>query len=143
MRNTVKRFALPVIATALVLSACAREETWQVVAVYTDPDTPGALPVDAAGAVNVAVDGSSFHGTTGCAEMSGTYAIDKGVLTVTDVDMPDAGGCVGGARRTHDQLAGLLSPGARFDVHQLSDYEVVLTAVVEAIEPPSLRLMLL
>lgn len=139
----MKRFAVVLLAAAAALGGCAREETWQVVAVYTDPDTPGALPADAAGAVNVAVDGASFSGSTGCGEMRGNYTLDEGELTVTDVDVPGAGGCSGGARRTHDQLAGILHDGARFTVRELSDYEVVLTADVDSVEPPAVRLMLL
>lgn len=132
----------------LALAGCAGGQTWQVVGVYTDPELPGDLPADAAGAVNFGVRGSHFKGSTGCADVSGTYTEADGRVELSDVKVADPGACGGGARHTHDQLAGLLVDGASYTLKRLSDYEVVLTAGGEgdddpAADRPAIRLMLL
>ena len=56
-------------ALALPLAACGGEQTWQVVAVHTDPAEPGALLADAAGLANFTITDSSLTGTTACADL--------------------------------------------------------------------------
>ena len=55
------------LAFPLLLVACGAPagDTWQVVAVYTDPSLPGDLPPDAAGRAAVTVTGDAFEGFTG------------------------------------------------------------------------------
>ena len=41
----------------------------------------------------------------------------------------------------HDQITGLLSEGAVFNLRRLSEYEVLLTLRSDAFDPPSVRMM--
>lgn len=133
----------PVLAAALALAGCATGQTWQVVGVYTDPSLPGALTPDAAGRANVTVRGDTFEGTTGCAEVEGSFEETEEQVAMREVAVGQLGACTGGVRRTHDQLAGLFVEGAEFSVRRLSEYEVLLTSTADALDPPSVRLMLL
>lgn len=64
-------------------------------------------------------------------------------LTLVDVEVADADGCIGGSRYVHDTLTSLLTPGAAFDVRKLNDKEATLTVVSDAIDRPSIRVMAL
>lgn len=134
-----------VLTTALALASCAAPTpTWQVMAIYTDPALPGALPRDAAGKANVAVRGDTLRGTTPCAQVEGTIARDDATVTLTTITIGEPEQCAGGSRHTHDQLVDLLSEGAVFSVRELSDTERLLTlAGTDAFDPPSIRLMAL
>lgn len=131
-----------VLLPALALVGCASTQTWQVVAVYTAPDLPGDVPADAAGRVNFAVDGTTFTGSTGCADVAGEFAQDGDTVTLETITVGDVGECTGGTRHIHEQLVPLLTQGATFTRRDLSEYEVMLTGD-NTVDPPSIRLMLL
>ncbi|MDY5785287.1 hypothetical protein [Corynebacterium sp.] len=115
--------------------------TWQVVAIYTDPDQPGALPPDAAGRAALTFGSSSMNGSTGCAPVRSAISAsgDRLRLDEVEIDIPDT--CVGGARHVHDTLTELLAPGSEFAVRRFGDTEAVLTRVGDEIDPPSIRVM--
>ena len=107
-------------AAALTLSACgAKEDIWQVTAVYTDPSVPGDLPADAHGSANFSLSGSTVHGTTPCALVTAQVTLEDEQVSIDSVDMRPRGGvdCTGGRLHTHEQLASLLEPGLLFDVN--------------------------
>jgi len=132
------------LAFPLLLVACGAPagDTWQVVAVYTDPSLPGDLPPDAAGRAAVTVTGDAFEGFTGCALVSGSFSRGPEELSLIDVSVsPAPDTCTPGARHVHDQITGLLSEGAVFNLRRLSEYEVLLTLRSDAFDPPSVRMM--
>lgn len=147
----MKKLAPLVALGALAaLSGCSLQApTWQVVGVYTDPSLPGALPADAAGAANFRVHSGEFRGSTPCASVRGELTIDGDTLTLDFVELDDPGDCSGGARHTHDQLAGLLTPGASFHIVETAPTERLLVENVENVEDtdagsidrPSVRLV--
>lgn len=143
----MKRLAVAAALLPFTLAGCASGQTWQVVGLYTDPALPGDLPADVAGAVNFDVRDSRFAGETGCAAISGEFTDVEGGIEFTNVEVAGPGDCSGGARHTHEQLAGLMVDGAAFDVRRMSEYEVLLTQRTDAhepgSEPKSIRLMLL
>ncbi|WP_245945737.1 hypothetical protein [Corynebacterium senegalense] len=115
--------------------------TWQIVALYTDPATPGELPADAAGKASLAFGDRSMTGQTGCAAVKATTTTEGEVLRLADVEISDIGECDGGSRYVHDRLVGLLTPGAGFEVRRLGEGEAVLTKTDAGVEPPSIRVM--
>ena len=136
-------------ALTLPLAACGGEQTWQVVAVHTDPTEPGALLADAAGLANFTLTDSSLTGTTACADLDAAITTEDDAFTVDSVEMGDAADCDGGARHVHEQLTSIIVPGARFRVDHLTDSEMVFTATSDGpegepvVDPPSIRLMAL
>ncbi|TVX77408.1 hypothetical protein [Corynebacterium sp. NML180780] len=140
-------------ALTLPLAACGGEQTWQVVAVHTDPAEPGALLADAAGLANFTITDSSLTGTTACADLDAAITTEDDAeddaFTVDSVEVGDAADCDGGARHVHEQLTSIIVPGARFRVDHLTDSEMVFTATSDGpegepvVDPPSIRLMAL
>lgn len=140
-------------ALGLPLAACDGEQTWQVVAVHTDPAEPGALLADAAGLANFTITDSSLTGTTACADLDAAITTEEygedDAFTVDSVEVGDAADCDGGARHVHEQLTSIIVPGARFRVDHLTDSEMVFTATSDGpegetvVDPPSIRLMAL
>lgn len=129
-----------VAGAALGLVACApAPPVWQVVAVYTSPDTPGDLPDRA----NVSIDGSKLTGSSGCGKVEGEVTVTEDTLTIHEISFPDPAGCEGAARYTHDQLASLVVPEATFRINNVSDTEKVLTLDGEDVNEPSVRVMML
>ncbi|GAA1167000.1 hypothetical protein CGLAUT_10420 [Corynebacterium glaucum] len=149
----MKRSAL--LAAALcfpaAVTACssAQQETWQVVAIYAEPDLPGNLPADAAGTVNVRLtdtkDTPTFAGTTPCAEVTGTLSQndDEQVTAIDTVEfgaITNDDSCIGGARHTHNQLAELLKPGTAIAMAKPSEEELRVVLSPDAVNPPSIWL---
>lgn len=140
-------------ALTLPLAACGGEQTWQVVAVHTDPAEPGALLADAAGLANFTITDSSLTGTTACADLDAAITTEDDAeddaFTVDSVEVGDAADCDGGALHVHEQLTSIIVPGARFRVDRLTDSEMVFTATSDGpegepvVDPPSIRLMAL
>ncbi|OIR45852.1 hypothetical protein [Corynebacterium sp. NML130628] len=131
---------LLVAGAALGLAACApAPPVWQVVAVYTSPDTPGDLPDRA----NVSIDGSKLTGSTGCGKVEGEVTVTEDTLAIHEISFPDPAGCEGAARYTHDQLASVVVPEATFHINNVSDTEKVLTLDGEDVNEPSVRVMML
>lgn len=117
--------------------------TWQIVGVYTDPNLPGDLPGDAAGTASLTFGARSMKGQTSCAPLRATITAEGTHLRLDEVEIDDAGNCTGGARHTHDQLAGILTPGASFEVRRYGDAEALLTSNRGELNSPSIRVMTL
>ena len=107
----------------LALAACAPAPTWQVVSVRTSEGQPATETSLA----RVRIDDQRFSGTTGCADVSGSFEGESDI-TLSDVRVGDPGGCSGWARHTHDQLADLIVNDAAFRVSRPADFELVLVA---------------
>ena len=101
------------------------------------------LPADAAGRASLRIAGDSMNAMTGCAPLRAKVEQTSERLTLVDVEVADADGCIGGSRYVHDTLTSLLTPGAAFDVRKLNDKEATLTVVSDAIDRPSIRVMAL
>lgn len=111
------------IAPLLALAACAPAPTWQVVSLRTSEDQPATE----ASTARVRIDGQRFSGTTGCADVSGSFEGESDV-TLTEVELGDPGDCSGWARHTHDQLEHLLTENKAFQVSHPADFEMILVA---------------
>lgn len=105
------------------LAACTSGPTWQVVSVRTAEDQPAAETSVA----RVRIDDHRFTGTTGCADVTGTFEEEEqDTVSLNEVELSDPGECSGWARHTHDQLAPLLTDGASFSISRPADFELVL-----------------
>ena len=111
------------IAPLLALTACAPAPAWQVVSLRTSEDQPATETSIA----RVSIDDQRFTGTTGCADISGSFEGESDV-TLTAIDIGDPGDCSGWARHTHDQLAHLLAENTTFQVSHPADFEMILVA---------------
>lgn len=111
------------IAPLLALAACAPAPTWQVVSLRTSEDQPATE----ASTARVRIDDQRFSGTTGCADVSGSFEGESDV-TLTEVELGDPGDCSGWARHTHDQLEHLLTENTAFQVSHPADFEMILVA---------------
>lgn len=137
------------IAACLLLAGCSAEpdhvlggRTWEVTAVYTDPDVPGAVPADAAGRALVVFGAESLTARTACAPLQAGASIDDGVVQLKGVRVGDVReDCIGGSRRVHDQLTGLLTEGAEFDVTHLTDDVITLKLRSEVLDRPTIKLV--
>lgn len=124
------------LAPVMLLAACSSPLQWHVVGVYTDPDAPVARNT---GGAYVTFSGSSFSGTTGCAEVSGEFEGDD-TVRLHDVTVGDPGDCAGWARHMHDQLAPLLHDDTEFTVTRPTDTDLVLTLLSDAVDAPAVKL---
>lgn len=111
------------IAPLLALAACAPAPTWQVVSLRTSEDQPATE----ASVARVRIDGQRFTGTTGCADVSGSFE-GEDTVTLENIALGDPGDCSGWARHTHDQLAHLLTENTSFQVSHPADFEMILVA---------------
>ena len=109
--------------TLFALAACAPAPTWQVVSLRTSEDQPATE----ASIARVRIDDQRFTGTTGCADVSGSFE-GEDTITLTDLKLSDPGDCSGWARHTHDQLTQLLTEGTSFQVSHPADFEMILVA---------------
>lgn len=133
----------------LPLAACSAESdhvlggrTWEVTTVYTDPDTPGAVPGDAAGRAIVVFGAESLTARTACAPLQAGASIDDDVVRLKGVRVGDVReDCIGGSRRVHDQLTELLTEGAEFDVAHLTDDVITLKLRDDALDRPTIKLV--
>lgn len=105
------------------LAACAPAPTWQVVSLRTSEDQPATE----ASVARVRIDDQRFTGTTGCADVSGSFE-GEDTITLTDLKLSDPGDCAGWARHTHDQLEHLLTENTTFQVSHPADFEMILVA---------------
>ncbi|WP_296149278.1 hypothetical protein [uncultured Corynebacterium sp.] len=137
------------IAACLLLAGCSAEpdhvlggRTWEVTAVYTDPDVPGAVPADAAGRALVVFGAESLTARTACAPLQAGAEIRDDTLRLKGVRVGDVReDCMGGSRRVHDQLTGLLTEGAEFDVTHLTDDVITLKLRRDALDRPTIKLV--
>ena len=137
------------IAACLLLAGCSAEpdhvlggRTWEVTAVYTDPDVPGAVPADAAGRALVVFGAESLTARTACAPLQAGASIDDDVVRLEGVRVGDVReDCIGGSRRIHDQLTELLTEGAEFDVAHLTDDVITLKLRSDALDRPTIKLV--
>lgn len=111
------------ILPLFALAACAPAPTWQVVSLRTSEDQP-AIETSVA---RVRIDDQRFTGTTGCADVSGSFE-GEDTITLEDIKLRDPGDCSGWARHTHDQLAHLLTENTTFQVSHPADFEMILVA---------------
>ncbi|WP_297850829.1 hypothetical protein [uncultured Corynebacterium sp.] len=133
----------------LPLAACSAEpnhvlanRTWEVTAIYSDPDTPGAVPSDAAGRALIVFGAESLNARTACAPLQAGAEINDGQLTLKGVRVGDVReDCIGGSRRVHEQLTGLLTEGAEFDIKHLTDDVITLKLRDDALDRPTIKLV--
>lgn len=111
------------IAPLLALAACAPAPTWQLVSLRTSEDQPATE----ASIAHVRIDDQRFTGTTGCADVSGSFE-GEDTITLENITFGDPGDCSGWARHTHDQLAHLLTENTSFQVSHPADFEMILVA---------------
>lgn len=143
----MKRYAaalclLPLAACAPAPDHVLAGRTWEVTAVYTDPDTPGAVPADAAGRALVVFGAESLTARTACAPLQAGADISDGEVRLKGVRVGDVReDCIGGSRRVHDQLTGLLTEGAEFDVAHLTDDVITLKLRSDALDRPTIKLV--
>ncbi|WP_342318388.1 hypothetical protein [Corynebacterium mayonis] len=143
--KTTRLFSAAALAAALTVAGCSAEkrgETWQIVALYTDPNTPGALPADAAGKAYFIMGGQEVKGFTGCTPLRATIDAREERIRLETVEYGATDeGCSGGTELVDATLKQLLTPDAEFVLRHMSDNEMLLTAASDAINPPSIRLM--
>lgn len=145
----MKRFAAALCLLPAALAACSPApdhvlagRTWEVTAVYTDPATPGAVPIDAAGRAIVVFGAESLTARTACAPLQAGAAIQDDTLRLKGVRVGDiTDDCIGGSRRVHDQLTGLLTDGAEFDITHLTDDVITLKLRSEVLDRPTIKLV--
>ena len=111
------------IVPLFTLAACAPAPTWQLVSLRTSEDQPATETSVA----RVRIDDQRFTGTTGCADVSGSFE-GKDTITLENITLGDPGDCSGWARYTHDQLAHLLADNTTFRVSHPADFEMILVA---------------
>lgn len=152
----MKRLLLSGAAAAvLTLSACATEPTaevtgtsWLVTDIWTVPGEPSTLPPEAAGRARLAFGEHSMTGHTGCAPLQGTVSVTRegedtdvesaSTITIERLEVEEpAEDCPAAA--VHEQLTGLIEPGAVFDVRH-EDRALVLTLRMDAVDRPAIGL---
>ncbi|MCZ9294430.1 hypothetical protein [Corynebacterium meitnerae] len=139
------------LASCLALAGCAQEPgeleetTWEVVAVYVDPSTPGGVTPDAAGRAIVAFGPSSVAVQTGCAPLQARAEVSDDYVRLVEIkEGPLIDDCFGGTRTLHTHLTSLLTEGSEFDVRTYgkdAPTELVLTKRTDGVERPSIRLV--
>lgn len=111
------------LITLFALAACAPAPTWQLVSLRTSEDQPATE----ASIAHVRIDDQRFTGTTGCADVSGSFE-GEDTITLESITFGDPGDCSGWARHTHDQLEHLLTENTTFQVSHPADFEMILVA---------------
>lgn len=111
------------IVPLFALAACAPAPTWQLVSLRTSEDQPATE----ASIAHVRIDDQRFTGTTGCADVSGSFE-GEDTITLESITFGDPGDCSGWARHTHDQLEHLLTENTTFQVSHPADFEMILVA---------------
>lgn len=140
---------LAAAACLIPLAACSPApdhvlagRTWEVTALYTDPDTPGALPIDAAGRALIVFGAESLTARTACAPLQAGAEVSDNEVHLKGVRVGDAReDCIGGSRRVHDQLTSVLTEGAEFDVTHLTDDVITLKLRSDALDRPTIKLV--
>ena len=100
------------------------------------------MPADAAGRALVVFGAESLTARTACAPLQAGASIDDGVVQLKGVRVGDVReDCIGGSRRVHDQLTGLLTEGAEFDVTHLTDDVITLKLRRDALDRPTIKLV--
>lgn len=141
--------ALWVLCLPLSLAACGNEpdhmlagRTWEVTAVYTDPELPGAVPGDAAGRALIVFGAESLTARTACAPLQAGAEVNDDEVRLKGVRVGDVrDDCIGGSRRVHDQLTSILTEGAEFDVAHLTDDVITLKLRSDVLDRPTIKLV--
>ncbi|MCQ4619199.1 hypothetical protein KBX10_08950 [Corynebacterium sp. CCUG 59401] len=139
------------VAAAAALAGCSAPThplagtTWEIVAVYTDPDFPGDVPLDAAGRAVIVFGRESLTARTGCAPLQAGASISDSDVQLRGVTTGKLDSdCAGGSRRLHTQLSEILVPDAEFDLRRYGEDEITLTArrgdEID-LNPPTIRLV--
>lgn len=139
------------LASCVLLAGCAsqpgelEETTWEVVAVYVDPATPGGVTPDAAGRAVLAFGPSSIAVQTGCAPLQARAEVSSDFVRLVEVkEGPLIDACQGGTRLLHNHLTSVLTEGSEFDIRSYgedSPKELVMTKRTDAVDKPALRLV--
>ena len=139
------------LASCVLLAGCAsqpgelEETTWEVVAVYVEPATPGGVTPDAAGRAVLAFGPSSIAVQTGCAPLQARAEVSSDFVRLVEVkEGPLIDACQGGTRLLHNHLTSLLTEGSEFDIRSYgedSPKELVMTKRTDAVDKPALRLV--
>ena len=139
------------LASCVLLAGCAsqpgelEQTTWEVVAVYVDPATPGGVTTDAAGRAVLAFGPSSIAVQTGCAPLQARAEVSNDFVRLVEVkEGPLIDDCLGGTRTLHTHLTSLLTEGSEFDIRSYgedSPKELVMTKRTDAVDKPALRLV--
>lgn len=145
----MKRLAVALCLLPAALAACSPEpdhvlagRTWEVTAVYTDPDMPGAVPIDAAGRALIVFGAESLTARTACAPLQAGAEIHDDTLRLKGVRIGETDAdCIGGSRRVHEQLTGLLTEGSEFDITHLTDDVITLKLRSHALDRPTIKLV--
>lgn len=148
----MRRRAAALISGVAFLAACApqpqhtlADSSWEVVAIYVDPEATGAVPADAAGRVTMTFGSQSITAQTGCAPLQAKAEITEDSVSVDRVQVGKlADYCIGGSRRTHEQLTAMLTPGAEFDLRRYGEtgkQEITLTKRTDDVDSPTIRLV--
>ncbi|WP_257159741.1 hypothetical protein [Corynebacterium cystitidis] len=128
-------------------------ETFQVVSVYLEPNSPDELPASAAGAARLVIGESTMTGSTGCAPLQAAVVFsdsasgkevardDADLVRVTNVEFRDPGDCDGGRRFVHNALEVVLTAETDLRIDRLSGTELILTKQTGEINQPAIRLM--
>ena len=148
MRRTAAAIA---VAAAAALAGCSAPThplagtTWEIVALYTDPDVPGDVPLDAAGRAVIVFGRESLTARTGCAPLQAGASISDSDVQLRGVTTGKLDSdCAGGSRRLHTQLSEILVPDAEFDLRRYGEDEITLTARRGHgidLNPPTIRLV--
>ncbi|MEX3517527.1 hypothetical protein VVR26_08805 [Corynebacterium camporealensis] len=162
----IKALVCGAVAASL-LSACGSEEPtgpqapgderivgkdWQVVGIYTNPDSPSTIPDSLVEVPHISFGESSAVGTTGCtrftAEVSFSTGEDSTNIRDADVmhldeityDEPSES-CTGAANWADTSMRHLLREGNDFDISMNPNNQLVLTLDTDEVDSPALRLV--
>ncbi|MFW9224073.1 hypothetical protein [Corynebacterium striatum] len=163
----MKRLLTAVMLVATVgLSACGSEDEgptprgderivgkdWQVVAIYTKPDEPSAIPQNAVSVPQMSFGESSIVGSTGCSPFQAKVSYTEGedaantrdadLMTIDKVRIdtrPDD--CTGSALWADNLLRNLLAEEHKFEVRLNPNNQLVLTLDTAEVDSPAIRMV--
>ncbi|QPK79479.1 META domain-containing protein [Corynebacterium lizhenjunii] len=143
------------LALALPLAACSSPEvvqdrSWQVVGIYTSPDSPSTIPDTVNPAPSLTLGTAGLVGTTGCAQFRGRAdythdgqpaAVDTAnTLRISSIDFAaPREDCAHESLWAHNQLERLLRADNTFDLRMDKNSELVLTLQDERVDSPAIR----
>ncbi|MFS8937719.1 hypothetical protein [Corynebacterium sp. c25Ua_89] len=154
------------LAASMTLGACGSEDEgpqprgderivgkdWQVVAIYTKPDEPSAIPQTAKAVPQMSFGESSIVGSTGCAPFQAkvSYSEAEDTANIRDADTmhidkvrmdtrPDD--CTGSALWADNLLRNLLAEDHDFEVRLNPNNQLVLTLDTAEVDSPAIRMV--
>lgn len=135
------------------------QRNWQVTAIFVDPQSPTNIPESVSPRPEMTFGESSATGSTGCARFqalvsyhrtagnSGEDAEENTTIREANrvkvekikMDEPNEG-CAGTSAWAHENLSGMLTEGAEFDIAFGTSEQLSLTLVDDRVDSPALRL---